>query len=104
MYRDIASKINALPPDQKAACNKAAETIQRATQHQGQIPKAPANDNLDSNAALRQRANNQDKAAPAMSPTDRFNGATQGQAVAAPSKPAPTPSVPTPSRGQSRGR
>ena len=115
MFQDIAAKIQALPPEQKAAFQKAAETIQRNTQQPN--PSPVANDNRDSNYALRQKASGQDDVQTSMSPTDKFAGVsaadakqvpakaqqaqTQGQTVSAPSAPTPTPNR-APSQGRGR--
>ncbi len=113
-FTDVAATIQALPQEKQSVFQHAAARLHRnnVTQEASQGPKLATNQ--DSNFALLQNQNNQDKAQPAMSPTDRFAGrtATQGasQSPAAAKTPAPsqTPApMPTPSvsrGGGGRGR
>ena len=106
-YQESVAKIQAFSPETKASFEKAASTIKAQGVTADQPNPSPLQDNRDSNQAYRQNQSNQDTAAPALSPTDRFNGRSSLDAAPVAAKtPAasqtPTP-MPTPSVSQGSG-
>ena len=62
-----------VPASELAKAMEVGERLKKASMHVG---TGPSTGQGDSNAALLQKQNNQDKTQAAMSPTDRFSGQT----------------------------
>ena len=82
-----------MPPDQRAKVDAIKERLEKATQHIDKNAHSPAPasaDSMGNREALRQNMTGQDKAAPALSPTDHQAGQTVQGNAPAPSNQSPS--------------